>query len=178
MLVFPISCDAFVYALGEKMPKTEREAVPRKNIRIPTPLVDEVDGIVREWKLYINRQQFIESAIREKVEKFKLVEEREATNLRSETRIKAPLQEVDDDLLVHVKETFLAHAIIGMVKEKTLPAHHLDLKQFEERIRLHIKKRAKQEGRKITGKRLDELTRNVLQFHKEILKGLKLMSRR
>ena len=65
-----------MYALGEEMPKTKREAVPRKNVRLPKPLMDEVDGIVRGCGLYINRQQFIESAIREKVEKFKLVEER------------------------------------------------------------------------------------------------------
>jgi len=56
------------------MPKTKRGSVPRKNIRIPKPLVDEVDRIVRECGLYLNRQQFIESAIREKVEKFRLVE--------------------------------------------------------------------------------------------------------
>jgi len=53
------------------MPKTKCGAVPRKNVRIPTPLMDEVDGIVQDCGLYVNRQQFIESAIREKVENFK-----------------------------------------------------------------------------------------------------------
>ena len=58
-----IVCNAYAYALGEKMPKTKREAVPRKNIRVSTLLMDEVDRIVRKSGLYINRQQFIESTI-------------------------------------------------------------------------------------------------------------------
>ena len=139
-------------------------------VRIPKPLVDEVDGIVRDCGLYINRQQFIESAIREKVEKFLFVGEREV-------RITSLSQEADDDLLVHVKETFLAHSIICMVREKTMPAHHLDPKQLEQLIRRYIKNRADREGRKITKKRVDELTEDVLKYHKEILEGLSLMSR-
>ena len=55
-----------------KMPRTLRGgAVPRKNIRIPKPMMDEVERIVAEHpELYINRQQFIESAIREKIEAY------------------------------------------------------------------------------------------------------------
>ena len=49
-------------------------AVRRKNIRIREPIMDEVDGIVRENGLYVNRQQFVESAIREKIEKVKVLE--------------------------------------------------------------------------------------------------------
>ena len=57
-----------------RMPKTLRgEAVPRKNIRIPKPMMDEVERIVAEHpELYNNRQQFIESAIREKIERYVL----------------------------------------------------------------------------------------------------------
>jgi Arc/MetJ-type ribon-helix-helix transcriptional regulator len=149
---------AFVYVLGEKMPKTKRGAVSRKNVRIPTSLMDEVDGVVRRCGLYINRQQFIESAIREKIEDINLA------------------GEIDDDFSVRVKETFLAHAIMGMVKEKTLPAHHSDPKQFEQYVRRYVKKRGEREGRKMAKKRLDELTNDILEYHNEILAGLTLMS--
>lgn len=53
------------------MPRNKGVAIKRKNIRIPEALMDEVDGIVRENRLYVNRQQFVESAIREKIEKVK-----------------------------------------------------------------------------------------------------------
>ncbi len=57
-----------------KMPRTLRgEPVPRKNIRIPKPMMDQVERIVEEHpELYNNRQQFIESAIRESIEKYVL----------------------------------------------------------------------------------------------------------
>ena len=57
------------------MPRTKSKVVERKNVRIPKPLIDEVDRVVREYGLYVNRQQFVESAIREKVERFKLLRE-------------------------------------------------------------------------------------------------------
>jgi len=59
---------------GDKMPRTLRgEAVPRKNIRIPKPMMDKVERIVEEHpELYNNRQQFIEAAIRENIEKYVL----------------------------------------------------------------------------------------------------------
>jgi metal-responsive CopG/Arc/MetJ family transcriptional regulator len=59
---------------GDKMPRTLRgEAVPRKNIRIPKPMMDQVERIVEEHpELYNNRQQFIEAAIRENIEKYAL----------------------------------------------------------------------------------------------------------
>jgi Arc/MetJ-type ribon-helix-helix transcriptional regulator len=151
------------------MPKTKREAVPRKNVRLPTPLIDEIDGIVQVCGLYVNRQQFIESALREKVEKFKLVEEREAT-------AEVLSQRVDDNFLVRVKETFLAHAIVNMAKENSLPAHHSDQKQFGQRIRLYIKRRAERESREMTKKQLEGLTKEMLKYHREILEGLAVMS--
>lgn len=144
--------------LGEKMPKTKRNAVSRKNVRIPTPLMDEVDRIVREDGLHVNRQQFIESAIREKIQNIRLT------------------GEIDDDFSVRVKETFRVHTIMNMVKEKTLPGNHFDLKQFEQYVRRYVKKRAEREGRKIAKKRLDEITKGILEYHKEILAGLTLLS--
>ena len=59
------------------MPKTKGETVSRKNVRIPKPLMDEVDATVQECRMYIYRQQFIESAVREKIEKMRTVEKRE-----------------------------------------------------------------------------------------------------
>ncbi len=166
------------------MPKTKRDAVSRKNVRVPTPLMDEVDGIVQNCGLYLNRQQFIESAIREKVERFQLVEGREATNLRSESVITALSQELDDDILVRIKEIFLVH-ITNIVKEKTVPADHLDLKEFEQDlrefeqcVRQYVQKRARREGKKITKKRLDALTEEIREYEKEILEGLSFVSRR
>ena len=57
------------------MPRTLRGgAVPRKNIRIPKPMMDEVEKIVNEHpELYNNRQQFIEAAVREKIESIRLL---------------------------------------------------------------------------------------------------------
>lgn len=146
------------------MPKTLRQTVQRMNIRIPKPMMDEVEKIVSNHpELYNNRQQFIESAIREKIEKFGL------------TGATAS-QEIDDNLSVRVKETFLAYAIINNVKENSLPDHHTDLKQLEQYIRQHIMKIAKQEGINITEKRLDELTKDILDYHKRIVEGLTLMA--
>jgi len=157
------------------MPRTKREAVSRKNVRIPKPLMDEVDGIVREGGLYINRQQFIESAIREKVERFKIGGERGAANLELEPGIATPSKGVSDDLLVNVKDVFLAHTIANTVKGEPMPADHLDLKQLEELIRRFLKKMARREGRKISKKYMDELTEELMKYHKELLEGLTLM---
>jgi hypothetical protein len=141
-----------------KMPRTKRKAIARKNIRVPKPIIDEVDRIVRGSGVYINRQQFIESALRERIEQSRLAEK------------------IGDDFASRIKDTFLAHAIINTIKEETLPAHHLDLKQFEQYIRRYLEKRAEREGRGITKERLDELTEDLLEYYKEILEGLSLMA--
>ena len=142
------------------MPRTKSKVVERKNVRIPKPLIDEVDRVVREYGLYVNRQQFVESAVREKVERFKLLREN-----------------VGDAFSVHVKETFLAHSIVSIVKEETLPAHHLEKEKLEERIRRFILKHAEREGRRITEKRLNELTKEILEYHERILEGLSLIEK-
>jgi hypothetical protein len=116
--------------------------------------MDEVDRIVRGSGLYINRQQFIESAIRERIEQSRLSEE------------------IGADFLARVKDTFLMHALINTVKEKTLPTNHLDPKQFERDVRRYIEKRAEREGKRITKEQLDELAEYLLEYHKEMLEGL------
>jgi len=136
------------------MPRTNQKAIARKNVRIPKPIVDEVDRIVRGSGLYINRQQFIESAIRERIEESRLSEK------------------MGDDFVARVKDKFLMHAIVNTVKEKTLPAHHLDLKELEQYVRRYIEKKAKRESKRITKEQLDELTKYLLEYHKEMLEGL------
>jgi len=57
------------------MPKTVKEKATRKNIRIPTPMIGEIDRIVDDNReLGYNRQQFIEAAIREKIERIRMME--------------------------------------------------------------------------------------------------------
>jgi hypothetical protein len=108
--------------------------------------------------VYINRQQFIEAAIRERIEQSKLAEK------------------IGDDFASRIKDTFLAHAIINTIKEETLPAHHLDLKKFEQYVRGYVEERAEREGRGITKERMDELTEDLLEYYKELLEGLSLMA--
>jgi hypothetical protein len=63
------------------MPRTINGQNHRQNIRIPTPIVEEIDRIVREHpELHYNRQQFVECAIRDKIEKYQLIK---ATNFNS-----------------------------------------------------------------------------------------------
>lgn len=51
------------------MPKTKAKPKNRVNIRLPKPMLDEVDRITIKFPMYGSRQQFVESAIREKLEK-------------------------------------------------------------------------------------------------------------
>jgi metal-responsive CopG/Arc/MetJ family transcriptional regulator len=52
------------------MPQTVNGENHRQSVRIPQPMIKGIDRIVREHpELHYNRQQFIESAIREKIEK-------------------------------------------------------------------------------------------------------------
>jgi len=59
------------------MPQTKRKS-ERVHVRLPKPMVDEVDRLVEAFPEFsYNRQQFIESAIREKIEKMRTVRKRE-----------------------------------------------------------------------------------------------------
>jgi len=58
------------------MPKGVRKAVERVGIRIPKPMTDEISRIIDSHpELYYNRQQFVESAVREKIERIRLMEQ-------------------------------------------------------------------------------------------------------
>lgn len=58
------------------MPKTQRGKPPgRTSIGLPNPMVAEIDRIVEEHpEMNYTRQQFVESAIREKIERTRLLE--------------------------------------------------------------------------------------------------------
>jgi metal-responsive CopG/Arc/MetJ family transcriptional regulator len=50
------------------MPEINQPKPGRKNVRIPVPLIDEIDKILVKFPMYGNRQRFVETAIREKIE--------------------------------------------------------------------------------------------------------------
>ena len=58
------------------MPKTQRGKPPgRTSIGLPNPMVAEIDRIVEEHpEMNYTRQQFVESAVREKMERTRLLE--------------------------------------------------------------------------------------------------------
>jgi hypothetical protein len=57
------------------MPKTKGGGEARLAVRLPIRIIDEVDRLITKFKaLKYNRQQFVESAVREKIEKFWLIE--------------------------------------------------------------------------------------------------------
>ena len=58
------------------MPKTQRgKPAGRTSIGLPNPMVEEVDRIVAEHpEMNYTRQQFVESAVREKIERTRLLE--------------------------------------------------------------------------------------------------------
>jgi metal-responsive CopG/Arc/MetJ family transcriptional regulator len=56
------------------MPRTINRENHRQSIRVPVPMIEELDRIAKEHPgLNYNRQQFIECAIREKIEKTQLI---------------------------------------------------------------------------------------------------------
>jgi len=59
------------------MPRTINGENRRQSVRVPVPMIKEIDRIVIEHpELHYNRQQFIECAIREKIEKTQLIKAR------------------------------------------------------------------------------------------------------
>jgi len=58
------------------MPKTERGRPPKRtSVGLPNPMIDEIDRIVAGHpEMNYTRQQFIESAVREKIERIRLLE--------------------------------------------------------------------------------------------------------
>ena len=155
-------------------PKNRGPHVARKNVRIPESLIDEVDRIVRGNGLYLNRQQFVESAIREKVERINLLAARDLAFLGFGSAAAGLSREADDGFLLRVRETFLVHTVMGLVRGE-MPVHHSDRREFEEKVRAYIGRRAGIEGRKLTERQVGELTENLLEYHREILEGLSVL---
>jgi metal-responsive CopG/Arc/MetJ family transcriptional regulator len=66
------------------MPRTINGENSRKSMRVPAPMIEEIDKIVMEYpELHYNRQQFVESAIREKIERMQLVRGNNSKNRSS-----------------------------------------------------------------------------------------------
>ena len=67
------------------MPKTK--VVQRKPVRLPVLMLQKINELVEAFpELHYNRQSFIESAVREKMEKFLLILSRRGEAGREETR--------------------------------------------------------------------------------------------
>jgi len=148
----------------------------RKNIRIPGSLMDEVDRVVRASGLYVNRQQFVESAIREKVERVGLFAGGNPGFVGFGLGARGLSGNPGDGFFVRVRETFLLHTVMGLVRGG-LPADHSDLGVFERKVRAYVRRRAEVEGRELTEGQVEELTENLLDYHREILEGLNVLNR-
>ena len=155
------------------MPKTDVQ-IERKSIRIPKHLVEEVDSIVKKSRLYLNRQQFIESAIREKIENLDSLNGK-VTSIGLNSSFLNTFQSSKDDLLIGVKESFLMHTIVSLVKGKNIPNDHLSSRSMEEKIKSFIKRKAEIEGKQLTEKQVIDLTNNLLEYHKGILQGTSII---
>jgi metal-responsive CopG/Arc/MetJ family transcriptional regulator len=69
------------------MPRTINGENHGQSVRVPVPMIEEIDRIARERpELHYNRQQFIECAIREKIQKTQLIRAKNS-NMSSLTRI-------------------------------------------------------------------------------------------
>ncbi len=152
------------------MPRSEVR-VERKNVRIPKRLMDEVDWIVGNSGLYLNRQQFIESAIREKVERLRVLDAGSLLHLDKGSGLSG-VSSVD---YAGIKEAFLVHTVTNLVNGKAMPSHHSDIVQFEERVRSYLVKMAEIGGKSLAKRELDELTESILKYHKGMLAGLKTL---
>jgi len=57
------------------MPKTKQGRKSRTGVRLPDTMLEWIDQLVKEHpEMNYNRQQFVESAIREKIERTRLLE--------------------------------------------------------------------------------------------------------
>jgi Arc/MetJ-type ribon-helix-helix transcriptional regulator len=128
-------------------------------VRIPRKLADDVDEVIRSGTLgYRSRAEMVNEAIRLRIKQIRFGGEK------------------DESLSAQVKEALLAHAIISIVKGKTMPSHHQDLKKLEQNIKRYINKSALMKNRKITEKNLDVLSKEILEYHKNLLKELALIT--
>jgi len=81
-----------------------------------------------------------------------------------------------DDFFLRSKEIFLAHSIIKLANGKTLPPNHLDLKELEQSTKKYITKRAEKTGNSIKKQEIEALSKELVEYHKEIVEGLDLIS--
>jgi Arc/MetJ-type ribon-helix-helix transcriptional regulator len=154
------------------MPKSEIQ-VERKSIRLPKNLIEEADRVVQKSRLYLNRQQFIESAIREKIEKTDSFSGKINTGLDSS--FIDLFQSQDNNLLIGVRESFFMHTIIALVKGKSLPNDHMNPAFIEEKIKSYIKQKAEIEKKQLTKKQFTDLTNSLLEYHNGIIQGLGIL---
>ncbi len=135
------------------MPIAKRKAIARKNVRIPEPLIDEVDRIVQENGLYINRQQFIEAAIRDRLEQNRSGEKADAAF------------EAD------IKHRLLVHVVVNAARDRAVPADHSELKRRERYIRQCVEERAAREGKLLTKAQQDALVADLSEYCTGMLNG-------
>ncbi|MCW4026361.1 MAG: ribbon-helix-helix domain-containing protein, partial [Candidatus Bathyarchaeota archaeon] len=147
-----------------------------KNIRLPESLVNEVDKFVRSSGLYVNRQQFVESAIREKVERLTLYSVGNPGFVGSSLTDPSPSGNPGEGFLVRLKETFLVHIVAGIVRID-VPVHRPNLGESEEKIRAYVIRRAEIEGKSLTEKQIAVMTENLLDYQRHIIEGLNVLDR-
>jgi len=107
------------------MPRTKREKVERVPVRIPKPMADEVDRIVREYEEYgWNRQRLIETSIAEMIMKVKSSEavlvpgetydmaRKYYEDHKEELRIKHGLKNMEDFINFCVQKCFKEKGLI------------------------------------------------------------------
>jgi Arc/MetJ-type ribon-helix-helix transcriptional regulator len=101
-------------------------------------MVDEIDRIVRENGLYVSRQQFIEAALRERIESARFVETSDAA---FENR---------------VRMSIIFHAIMSLTQKGAVPADHFDMEQVKRYIRRTVEEKGQKEGEKIYGEAAEQ----------------------
>jgi hypothetical protein len=135
----------------------KRKAVARKNVRIPEPIIDQVDRIVKESGLYVSRQQFIEAALRDRIE-------------RTTSWMNADLafsNSVKNDVLLH----FLLNAVL---KGELPPADHYDFEKIKNYAKLSVERLLKREGLTSSEEQVDSLADSLATFSWDLLQKLKV----
>lgn len=96
--------------------------------------------------------------------------------IQEKTKTEKGVTSEPDDFWIRVKETFFAHSILKISKEAKLPGHHSDLDKLEQLIKRYIIKRAEEKGKEVTEKYLIELTKELVDYHEEIVEGLNIIA--
>jgi Arc/MetJ-type ribon-helix-helix transcriptional regulator len=142
------------------MPIAKRKPIARKNVRIPQPIISEVDRIVRENGVYVNRQQFIETALRERIGNIKSAEKTDAA------------------FVDRVRHRLLVHVLVNVAKARVVPPDHLDMRRCERYIRQCVEERAEREGKMLTKERRNEFIADLSEYCKELIEGVSVEANR